>query len=89
MKSAAPMPRSILLAGLLALVAGLGTALLAGQAEAASTVRFWYHFDNPENPMNDLVAKFEAANPGIEIEAEPLGRLFPYWVRATARYCQV
>ncbi|WP_430511272.1 ABC transporter substrate-binding protein [Pannonibacter phragmitetus] len=53
----------------LALVAGLGTALLAGQANAASTVRFWYHFDNPENPMSDLVKKFEEANPDIKIDA--------------------
>lgn len=45
-------------------------ALLAAGAAQAETVRFWYHFDNPENPMADLVAKFEAANPGIEVEAE-------------------
>jgi multiple sugar transport system substrate-binding protein len=48
---------------------GLFTALglTAAQAE---TVRFWYHVDNPENPMSALVEKFEAANPGITIEAE-------------------
>ena len=50
-------------------------ALLAGTALplaalADSTVKFWYHFDNPENPMADLVAKFEAANPGIKIDAQ-------------------
>lgn len=49
----------------LALLAGLAPGL----ASADSTVRFWYHFDNPENPMADLVAKFEAANPGIKIDA--------------------
>lgn len=49
----------------LALVAGLMPTL----AHADSTVRFWYHFDNPENPMGDLVAKFEAENPGIKIDA--------------------
>ena len=48
-----------------ALAAGL--AIGAAQAE---TVRFWYHFDNPANPMSDLVKKFEAENPGITIEAE-------------------
>ncbi|PND17801.1 sugar ABC transporter substrate-binding protein [Ensifer sp. MMN_5] len=53
----------------LAIGAAFATSLLAGTA-SAETVRFWYHFDNPENPMDDLVAKFEAANPGIEIEAE-------------------
>lgn len=47
----------------------LFTTLGASAAEA-ETVRFWYHFDNPENPMSALVQKFEAANPGIEIEAE-------------------
>jgi multiple sugar transport system substrate-binding protein len=45
-------------------------ATLAASAASAEPVRFWYHFDNPENPMADLIAKFEAANPGIEIEAE-------------------
>jgi multiple sugar transport system substrate-binding protein len=49
----------------LALLAGLMPTL----AHADSTVRFWYHFDNPENPMGDLVAKFEAENPGIKIDA--------------------
>lgn len=47
----------------------LGVMLAAGAAQA-ETVRFWYHFDNPENPMADLVKKFEAANPGITVEAE-------------------
>ncbi len=48
---------------------GLTAGLLIGQAQA-ETVRFWYHFDNPKNPMSDLIAKFEKANPGIKIEAE-------------------
>lgn len=46
------------------------TAALTISAQSAETVRFWYHFDNPENPMSDLVAKFEKANPEIKIEAE-------------------
>lgn len=48
-----------------AAVLALGTV-----AEAKDTVRFWYHFDNADNPMSDLVSRFEAANPDIEIEAE-------------------
>lgn len=51
----------------------LGAALAASAALSqakAETVRFWYHFDNPANPMADLVKKFEAANPGITIQAE-------------------
>lgn len=50
----------------LALIAGLAPGLAA----ADSTVKFWYHFDNPENPMADLVKEFEAQNPGIRIEAQ-------------------
>lgn len=53
----------------LCLASAVTTSLMIGAAEAA-TVRFWYHFDNPENPMSDLIAKFEAANPDIKIEAE-------------------
>jgi multiple sugar transport system substrate-binding protein len=49
------------------LVAG---ALMALSPASAETVRFWYHFDNPDNPMSALVDKFEKANPGIKIEAE-------------------
>ncbi|MFD0980656.1 ABC transporter substrate-binding protein [Tropicimonas aquimaris] len=45
-------------------------ALGANAASADSTVRFWYHFDNADNPMDELVAAFEEANPGITIEAE-------------------
>jgi multiple sugar transport system substrate-binding protein len=51
---------------MLALLAGLAP----GVAIADSTVRFWYHFDNPDNPMSDLVTKFEAENPGIKIDAQ-------------------
>jgi multiple sugar transport system substrate-binding protein len=46
------------------------SGLAVGTANATETVRFWYHFDNPENPMSDLVTKFEAKNPDIKIEAE-------------------
>ncbi|MDF0603161.1 sugar ABC transporter substrate-binding protein [Psychromarinibacter sp. C21-152] len=45
-------------------------ALCAGLADADSTVRFWYHFDNADNPINDLIAAFEEENPDITIEAE-------------------
>ena len=51
------------------LAAACALALAAGAANA-ETVRFWYHFDNPENPMQGLVDKFQAANPDITIEAE-------------------
>lgn len=54
----------------LALGAAMAASLALNPARAAETVRFWYHFDNPANPMSDLVAKFEKANPDIKIEAE-------------------
>lgn len=52
-----------------ALAAG-ALMLTAGAAGAESTVRFWYHFDNADNPMDELIAAFEEANPDITIEAE-------------------
>ncbi|WP_176085316.1 sugar ABC transporter substrate-binding protein [Martelella sp. HB161492] len=53
-------------------VVALTAAMLAcgTAANAKDTVRFWYHFDNADNPMADLVAKFEAQNPDITIKAE-------------------
>lgn len=51
------------------LAALLACTALAGTAQAQE-VNFWYHFDNADNPMSDLVAKFETANPGIKINAE-------------------
>ena len=53
----------------MALSVALAASAALSQAKA-ETVRFWYHFDNPANPMADLVKKFEAANPGITIQAE-------------------
>lgn len=53
----------------LSLGVALGAMLIAGGAHA-ETVRFWYHFDNPENPMADLVKKFQATHPDITVEAE-------------------
>ena len=49
-------------------------APLAGPAIAQTpvTVRWWYHFDNPQNTPAALVAKFEQENPGIKIQAEAI-----------------
>lgn len=41
-------------------------------AQSATTIRWWYHFDNPENSPAELVAKFEAENPGIKVRAESI-----------------
>ncbi|QQM32087.1 sugar ABC transporter substrate-binding protein [Martelella lutilitoris] len=53
-------------------IAALSASVIAygAAANADDTVRFWYHFDNADNPMSDLIAKFEEQNPGITIEAE-------------------
>jgi len=55
-----------LLAPALAIAVGLGSQM----SQAAETVSFWFHFDNPDNPMSSLVDAFEAENPDITIEAE-------------------
>jgi multiple sugar transport system substrate-binding protein len=54
----------------LAATLAVSLAVLAAGGASAQNVRFWYHFDNADNPIADLVAKFEAANPGIKVEAE-------------------
>jgi len=49
-------------------------------------VRWWYHFDNPENTPNALIEKFQAENPDIRIEAEsiPWGGGNDYYTRLFA-----
>jgi multiple sugar transport system substrate-binding protein len=53
-----------------------GAALAAPLARPAlaqdATVRWWYHFDNPQNSPAALVAKFEKENPGIKVQAEAI-----------------
>jgi len=51
-------------------LAASALTLMASLAHADSTVRFWYHFDNADNPMDALVAEFEAQHPGIKVQAE-------------------
>ena len=53
-----------------ALVAAGMLAASSGNSWSAETVRFWFHFDNADNPMSNLVGKFEKQNPGIKIQAE-------------------
>lgn len=43
---------------------------LSVSASQAATVHYWYHLDNADNTMSDLISKFEKANPGIKIDAE-------------------
>jgi sn-glycerol 3-phosphate transport system substrate-binding protein len=53
---------------LLALVASVATA------QADTTVKFWHSFNNASGEaLTDIVTKFEAANPGIHVEAEFVG----------------
>lgn len=51
-------------------VLAASASMIACTAHANSTVRFWYHFDNPDNPMSELIEKFEQENPDIRIEAD-------------------
>src|SRR3954470_266029 len=41
-------------------------------AQSPENVRWWYHFDNPQNSPAALVAKFEKENPGIKVQAEAI-----------------
>ena len=45
-------------------------ALTAAAPVSGQEITFWYHFDNPDNPIDELVARFEAENPGITINAQ-------------------
>ena len=74
-------------AGAAALGAPLITAPMIRSASAqTATVRWWYHFDNPQNTPNELIAQFEKDNPGIKIQAEsiPWGGGGDYYTRLFA-----
>ncbi|MDR3476239.1 MAG: sugar ABC transporter substrate-binding protein [Devosia sp.] len=64
----------------------LAGALTRPAVAADTTVRWWYHFDNPQASPAELIAKFEAANPGIKIAAEniPWGGGNDYYTRLFA-----
>ena len=72
----------IKLAGATALATSLAKPAVAQQ----TSVRWWYHFDKPENTPAELIAAFEAANPDIRIEAEsiPWGGGGDYYTRLFA-----
>lgn len=54
--------------------AGAASSTLArpALAQGTTTIKWWYHFDNPQATPAALVAKFEAANPGIKVQAEAI-----------------
>src|SRR5690349_2413318 len=59
------------------LLKALGAGVLASSFPKPSiaegvTLRWWYHFDNPENSPAKFITKFERDNPGIKIQAEPI-----------------
>jgi multiple sugar transport system substrate-binding protein len=62
------MKRRTLLTGMAAVLAA--TPLTRSYAQQKTTIRWWYHFDDPKATPDDLVAAFEKANPGIKIQAE-------------------
>ena len=61
------MKRRSLLAGAAALAA---TPLARPHAQTPTTVRWWYHYDDPTATPNELIAAFEKTNPDIRIEGE-------------------
>ena len=56
----------------------VGSAAAAGGlaapaiAQSATTVRWWYHYDNPQSTPQALIEKFESANKDIKIQAEAI-----------------
>lgn len=53
--------------------AGAAAAALPAPAIARPVkIRWWYHFDRPENTPAELVARFQKANPDIEVEAQSI-----------------
>ena len=66
------MSRTMLAFVVLTLVAGGIFASPQTEAKAAepTTVKFWYHFDNPEVAVNPLVEKFGKENPTVKVVPE-------------------
>jgi multiple sugar transport system substrate-binding protein len=64
------MKRRTVLAGLAATLATAPHVRL--HAQQKTTVRWWYHFDDPKATPDELVASFEKANPSIKIQAESI-----------------
>ena len=58
---------------LLTTAAALAAAPLAlAHAQKKTTIRWWYHFDDPASNPAALVADFEKANPDITVQAESI-----------------
>ncbi len=54
-------------------VAAMGlTQRLFAFGNTHTTVRWWYHFDDPKASPDGLIAEFEKANPGISIHAQSI-----------------
>lgn len=64
----------------------LGATLAKPAIAQSATVRWWYHFDNPQFSPAELVSKFEKENPGIKVQAEsiPWGGGSDYYTRLFA-----
>ena len=57
----------------LAGAAGLAAPFVTrAAAQTATTVRWWYHYDNPQNTPAALTAKFEKENPDVKVQAEAI-----------------
>lgn len=63
------MKRRTVLAGFASLAA---TPLVRAHAQQKVIIRWWYHFDDPKATPDELVAAFEKANPGIQVQAESI-----------------
>lgn len=79
------MKRRQFLAGAASTVAA-SSVVGRARAQAPATVRWWYHFDNPQHSPAELIARFERENPGIKVQAEsvPWGGGNDYYTRLFA-----
>ncbi len=68
------MMKKLSILALVLLALALPLALFAtGQKEPEmATVRFWYHFDNPDSAVTPLIDKFQQENPTIKVTPEQI-----------------
>lgn len=56
----------------IAAAAAAALPLAAPRAQRPTTIRWWYHFDDPKASPSALIATFEQQNPGIKVQAESI-----------------
>jgi multiple sugar transport system substrate-binding protein len=55
---------------LLTVLAVLTIATIGLSAQSKTVVKYWYHLDDPKASIDNIIAKFEAENPTIKLDAQ-------------------